>query len=273
MLFYSILFFAIFVISGRVPFSLKGLALAIVPVKEYWFTRVYIGLFIISPFLNVALNSLSKEFWRNLNIVLLILFSLTISATALSVGGSSIVWFVTLYSIAGYIRVHGLNGIVSKKPAVIYFVAMILLYLGVIVLDGYSSYILRYNFVLVLLGAVCLFMVFLKLPNASARATGIINKAAKCTFGIYLIHENSYVREFLWNDLLNTKLYANNSWGIAITVLIVIGVYIVCTLIDLIRERLFRPLLESNRYGKIDVWFNKVVSVVNQRFDRGIKKE
>ena len=108
-LFYSMLFFTIFVISGRVPFSLKGLALAIVPVKEYWFTRIYIGLYILFPFLNMALLKLSKTVWRALLITLLLLFSLIIPSTALSVSGNGIVWFVTLYVIAAYIRVFGLN--------------------------------------------------------------------------------------------------------------------------------------------------------------------
>lgn len=68
-----------------------------------------------------------------------------------------------------------------------------------------------------------------------------------------LIHANSdAMRQWLWGDLLNNVGYYDNGiWVVAHAVLSVVGVYAVCTAVDLLRIKfLERPFFNklSNKF-------------------------
>lgn len=78
-----------------------------------------------------------------------------------------------------------------------------------------------------------LFMLFL---NFNIKSSKIINGIAKTTFGVLWIHANSdTMRSFLWTDLLKCTDYYVTNYFLIHAVICVIGVYLVCVLIDLIR--------------------------------------
>ena len=63
---------------------------------------------------------------------------------------------------------------------------------------------------------------------------GIILKISPLTFGIYLIHMNVYLAKLYWPRII--KFIDVNSLTVFIWyILCVIGIYIVCTIIDYIR--------------------------------------
>lgn len=89
--------------------------------------------------------------------------------------------------------------------------------------------------------AVCAFMVFnnLKIKNSS-----IINTLASETFGVLLIHANSdTMRSWLWGDVLNVVGVHSQGNGYLHIVLSVLGVYFVCTAIDLVRIYVIEKLV------------------------------
>lgn len=75
-----------------------------------------------------------------------------------------------------------------------------------------------------------------------------MNRIATATFGVLLIHGNSNaMREWLWRDVLENVSYFNSPlpclWIHAL--LSVLGVYVVCVAIDLLRIRYIeRPLFK-----------------------------
>lgn len=76
-----------------------------------------------------------------------------------------------------------------------------------------------------------------------------INIAASATFGVYLIHDNNYMRHFLWIDFFNNANYQDSLLLIPYSIIVVIMVYVSCTAIELLRqytiEKISCPILYS----------------------------
>ena len=63
------------------------------------------------------------------------------------------------------------------------------------------------------------------------------------TFGVYLIHDNSYVREVLYTNILHTRNYFNSNKYFAVAMISILAVFIVCCIIDYIRFLLFKLII------------------------------
>lgn len=100
------------------------------------------------------------------------------------------------------------------------------------------------NKILAVVTAICLFMFF---KNLNIKQSKLINTIAASTFGVLLIHANSdAMRQFLWKDVLkNTSMYGT-TYLILHAIGSVLGVYIICTIIDILRSRfLERPIFNK----------------------------
>jgi hypothetical protein len=66
----------------------------------------------------------------------------------------------------------------------------------------------------------------------------VINTIAASAFGVLLIHANSdTMRQWLWKDTLNNVGMFNSKFLFVHAIVSVAAVYIVCTLIDILRIR------------------------------------
>jgi len=74
----------------------------------------------------------------------------------------------------------------------------------------------------------------------------LINRVASSTLGVLLIHAGSdTMRQFLWKDLLNNTAFYESNFLVIHAICSVIGVYIVCVLIDQLRIKLIeKPLFD-----------------------------
>jgi uncharacterized membrane protein len=99
----------------------------------------------------------------------------------------------------------------------------------------------------ILASSVELFIGFAKMKPIYNKA---LNKLASATLGVYLIHENSYVKPYLWNTLLKNSQMYESRFLIVHAFVSIIAVYLVCSLIDLIRqctvERLFMNFVDKH---------------------------
>ena len=80
--------------------------------------------------------------------------------------------------------------------------------------------------------ALFLFVGFTKIKMKNRRAINIISSAM---FGVYLIHDNPYMREFLWKHLFDGKVYAKSAKLIPYSLGVVMIVFVCCTIAELIR--------------------------------------
>lgn len=246
MLLYSITFYVLFDIVGAHSFGLKSSIKALFPItyNTWWFASTYFVLYLLHPFINILLQNLDKKTYCALIVMQLILWCIIPTFTMSSYQSNYLVWFITLYSVAGYIRLFGLNPRFNLRHyigfSVLFLSLRYLTYIIFTVLGTKFSFFAANNMyfynpqsVLTLLGALSIFMVFEKCKTRYVRW---INIAASATFGVYLIHDSRSVREFLWLDVFKNAQYANSPVLIPYSILVVAIVYTVCTLIDLARQ-------------------------------------
>ena len=105
---------------------------------------------------------------------------------------------------------------------------------------------------------ISLFMWFkdMKVPQSK-----IINRTAQSCFGVLLIHAHSNtMRQWLWKDVLDVAGQYGTDTFILHSILSVIGIYIICTLIDQLRICLLeKPLfLWAEKKNLLAKWQNKV---------------
>jgi surface polysaccharide O-acyltransferase-like enzyme len=112
----------------------------------------------------------------------------------------------------------------------------------------HATYFYGQEKITTLLIALCLFMVFATLKMNYSKW---INHVASATFGVYLLHDNKFARLLLWIELFNNSQYQESMLLIPYSIIAVTMVYIVCTLIDLLRQQVVeKPLMVMvNRYS------------------------
>ena len=84
--------------------------------------------------------------------------------------------------------------------------------------------------------AFCLFVGFRSLR---VKYSALINTIASATFGVYLIHDNAFVRRFLWLKLFRNAEFFGSRYFIAYSLAAILIVYAVCVMIELLRMRIF----------------------------------
>ena len=212
-IFYSVGIYFVLVIAKLIPFSFKNVTFSMLPVLmgQYWFVTTYVALYLLFPFLNIAIKSMDKKLMRLLVIVLFCVFSLWTTLIPISTGldpnrGYSIIWFICLYIFAAYIRLH----YDSNKKWSYYFkwyiIVSIFIAISKIVLfiilkrcgidDKGSGIFYMYNSVPVLVSSIMFFICFIKIEIRNKIITNIIGVVSKLTLGIYLIDDNNSSEKF-----------------------------------------------------------------------------
>lgn len=109
--FFSISLYLITSLLSGTPFSKVTLLKAVFPTNSnvYWFVTMYVGMYILSPFINTLLKNLTQKQHFLLICVSVTLFSilptLFFYSTGLNFGGGNgVVWFIVLYIVAAYIK-------------------------------------------------------------------------------------------------------------------------------------------------------------------------
>ena len=254
-IFYSISIYLIIVILGYKDIEIKGLIKSFFPIltKEYWFVNTYLLMYILSPFLNKLIFSLNKEDYKKLIIILVVGFSilslLPSSYTFDTTNGYSITWFVCLYIFAGYIKLHLTKNVKTSIYLNVYLFTSLFITIAGIIIDilcnhlGIASQkekLLQYNSIFVLIESVALFMFFKQLQISNSKLRKIIPTIAPLTFAVYLIHEQIELREILYKQILHTEICYNNHYSILIFVGSVLTIFIICSLIEFVRQKLIK---------------------------------
>ena len=110
-----------------------------------------------------------------------------------------------------------------------------------------------------LFASMGLFCIFndLKIPTLKS-----INVIAQGSFGVYLIHENTFVRELLWQNFGFVF-----SGGIVSEVLLALSaticIYLVLTGVDLIRLQVFEKPLFGLLQDRFETFFNRSDAALN----------
>lgn len=225
---------------------------AVLPVsmRNYWFASVYMGLVLLMPFAGMLAARLTKRQYQCLLLLLTLFLSVNHMIFRVNAygtySGRELSWFLFLSLLAGYIKRHtrqdrnyfwyGLAGYVLASLAVLASV-----YLLTELQWEDTGYFLNYNSPLALAASCALFLSVKNMPWKEGRMDGLIQKISGAAFGVYLIHDNYLIRYLVWDTFRASKV-ARTHWAVIYAVAISMIVYAACTVLELLRQKLFEVI-------------------------------
>lgn len=244
--FYSVLFAVCHVLTGG-GITLNELKSVIFPLisEEYWFITAYFLLMIISPVINRGLLQLSKEEFSKFLCIIIFVWTVIPIIFNISFQGNNVIHFFVIYTIGGYLRLYGFKFTerwIFTKCLVVGILGYLCLFLSCVIIDyvgiyvemvrPYSQHLFKTNSFFLIVIAVIIFSGFKKLNLCCNN----INNFAKLTLGIYLIHDNRYIRPFLWEKLFHNSSLYHSSYLMLYSVLEIFSVLICCGIVEYLRQ-------------------------------------
>lgn len=265
--FYNALFNVLFMASGYAEFSIHTLLRAILPIGKVGsqFASTFIVFYLFIPFFNVLIKSLSKRAYQWLLILIALVFVLCPYCPVYVLSSNYLLWFVCVYFYAAYMRIHVQETAKSKQFWGITAIVFIVLSVVSVAIGScttlWSPYylVMDSNALLALPTAIASFMY---MKHVRIGQNKIINTIAASCFGVLLIHDNSTImHQWLWHDTLHVSDLYNFPIAHLITwsLLVVFGVYMVCTVIDMIRFYCVeKPVFKiaDKHFQKYQIWCN-----------------
>ena len=221
--------------------------------KSNWFIVSYIGLMIISPFLNTGILNIPRRLF-GLAILLFLLygvwFNIFPARATIPPGfnnGCSVIWFVEMYLIGRYLRIYGCPSWVQKYSYLIYVTQVIIVLAMTIIafliitedkIPTVIGYIGAQNNPIIVIGAIAVFYTFLNFKIQSK----IINRIAMSTLAVLIVHTtviNTHMKDFF-------KVLFYNETGVKLIIFWFLGVvviYTIAVLIDQLRIIIYDKVL------------------------------
>ena len=270
--FYALVIRLIMIVLGQADFSIMSVLSCFAPVitGRYWFITIYFGMYLLSPFYNIAIKAMNKNQHKALLVVLFVLFSVLISIHPSLKGmnsgnGWGLAWFTVLYFTAAYFRMYYTPCKESSLKYLAVFLAcptlmLIALFISQLLNIGLVNSIVnnfwRYDSVFAYIASVSLLLVFL---NTNFRSDRKISKFAvymsSATLGVYLIHAHADICINKWWQAIGMTSNLDTWWFVFYQVFVVLAIFFVCAVIDLIRQQLFKLLHINNLVDKL---FDKI---------------
>ena len=216
-------------------------------VGENWFVACYIVFFCFVPFYNRFLKMLSqREYLLFLTVFLLLQRGLPVLGYCNFMNEAKLFTFGLMYAIGGYLRLYCQDRIVhsNHRRYVLYALASY----GVIMLlnaavDGQGIYydlglglgaVSDARNVVYVAMAVSMFLAFATMKPFYNK---YINKIAGAVLGVYLIHDNSFMRTIIWDRIFPNGDYFTSDYFVLFMLAKVAGVFVACASIELLRQK------------------------------------
>lgn len=219
-----------------------------------WFLVNYLIIYVLTPYINKMILSLDKINFKKFIYILIIVFSIIPTfAINCKYEFNNFDIMIIMYIIGAYIRLYSEN---KKDKKYLYGMLLFngMLLLSVIFFDivglilnkngiiKNATYFSKINSIITVGGAILTFLYFLNNINFNSK---IINFFSSTTLGIYLIHDNKFVREFIWIDVFPNNEYINEQYFIWFIILKVLLIFLICSGIDKIRYYLIEKNIKK----------------------------
>ena len=284
-LFYSILIMILIYFMFPAEFGFENFWKGIIPTfytngqfSRYWFFTAYVGMFLISPFVNMALKHFNKKQDLAVFLSLFVIFSLLPTVLNQDMAfnlnqGYGVMWFVVLYYTGGLLNKYEIfKKLKSNKWLLIYIVCCLMSWAIRYVLEswglietGFNLYSFNcYLSPLYFIGGIALFCVFKNINIAKSLSISLIKFFAPVCFGVYLIHDNMSIDHYFLGNKFAFLAHMDPVSLVIGAIACGLGIFVACSLIDWIRELIFRKLkvksrlagLEENISLKLDNYLN-----------------
>ncbi len=165
-------------------------------------------------------------------------------------------FFIVMYLIGAYIRLY-IKSIYSNRRKIFLCLVLstLIMLLTVPVIDfigkilkanviiNHATYFMKYNSIISVVWAVSVFLFFCTLKFKS----NIVNYIAGSVLGIYLIHDNFILRQYIWQVIYPNSNYIEFPYIHAATK--IFSVFAICLIIDILRritiEKVFNSCLRN----------------------------
>ncbi len=262
--FYNIIIYLIFVLSGYEPFSLLRLYMVLLPVGSIMdnFVPCFLVYYLLIPFLNVLVQNINRNQHKMLLAICFICFVIFDHLPFFEYRFNYVGWFCILHVIASYIRfyhseqrndavhTHAYIGTAIALAVLTVLVQLKLTELGLPAGKPFR-WVADCNAVFAVITSILLFVGF---KNMKINYSCWINTIASSTFAVLLIHAHSTsMQQWLWHDVCH-----NTDWIFSPYIPLhafgcVIAIFMACVIIDRIRIH----LLENPTFIVIDKWLTK----------------
>lgn len=234
--FYSVLILLVSVICGWKSFEWIDL-LHLVPVisSKYWFITSYFIFFLSIPLLNAMISNISKKqhFWFCVGITVFCFASMIPSRISpLDINrGFSPIWFMCLFIFISFLKKYN----VKELKWWVYF-------FGFLIASTISYFAgwYFYSSPFTLLASICFFMMFKKIKIKNLCLSKVIAFISSCTLGVYLIHDNDILREYMYSNILHTEKFFSSPYAALIAIGFIFAIFVGCMIIDIARQYLFK---------------------------------
>lgn len=284
-LFYSLILYVLAACINNELITIPNILIAFFPISsgEYWFITTYFLLCILSPILNAAINTIDKRMHRTIIMFLLTTFCIIPSflfwtRNTLSMG-RDLNWFITLYFIGAYIKKYGIH-YKKKKLIVCSTTAILFMVLSLVIIGAFTHAIFGtekeqdlmfcFNSIFSCIASVSVFLLFLDIKINTLKISLIINSISRLMLGVYLFHENPFIRSILW-DFVNPTRYMYSVHGTLLTLLYMLfacfTIMVIGCVLERVRLLLFDLFLSNRLCDRIAFKIDKCIDKINVRLE------
>lgn len=276
MFFYGViitLFFYFFNLYNFRTYEIKEIIFSLFPVVigRYWYIISYIFVFFMMPYSNVLMDKLEQRNMRNMLIILFIMLCIIPNIFwqtdfFRTMNGYSSLWLLYCYMLGGYIGKYGLSEKLYKNKIIVAFSCIILAYIFNIVvrivtfkLYGqvmYESWFINYVSPFNVIASLLLIPIFSSIKIKDSIINRIIVFFSVSSFAVYIIHCHYLVYDYYILDIMKFCVERNVIIIILYFTLFCFGIYLVCSVVDFFRIKLFKIF-------KIDSLVNKIGERLN----------
>ncbi|MCC8049993.1 MAG: acyltransferase [Clostridiales bacterium] len=227
------------------------------------YITTFVMLYFLAPFINEALENLSKRRYENLLLISTFFFSIVPSVYPSFSGNtySYVVWMIYIFVVGRYLSQYA-----PQLPWKSLFLVLILIWItGTYFVEPRLPFLYNTNIFsmstqnsfLNLLASVCFFEIF---GNARVKQNKMINSLASSTFAVYIIHDDPYVRNVIWSQIFHNSEYGQSGllWlHFIITILII---YFGCIFIDKLYRATIGKLLKQIPTGRLEQMIDRLTA-------------
>lgn len=246
--FYCITIAGVFCVLYPEQRSLGTLLFSITPVlsNQYWYFTAYTGCFFLAPFLNKMVYSCSEKELNRYVCVVLFVFSGYATITSYFGGdifyliqGYSFIWITLLYVVGAWLKKNQVANHISCRSLMFIIGSIAITFICRLLLpETISNCVEAYTSPTMLINAIILVALFSKVRICNEHAR-IISSIGASVFGVYLIHNNTFIRK---NLMINSFSWVTR-YPTQIIPLIVIGsaivIFFVCLIVEKVRGIIF----------------------------------
>lgn len=267
---YSILLMIVGTCFIKQSFNLNDVLISFLPILfgEYWYVTAFVGMAMVSPFLNILIKKLGKTNWKKMIIVVGIMLSVIPNLIPHLTYYNDTLWLIYIYILIGGMKYYECMGLSKSKALLIFIISFMFILISTLITlalandhpilyQGLGYFSTRCVFVM-LICSVSLFEFFRQIKFSNT----FVNRIASTAFGVYLLHENPWINKYIWNSIFHLSEFFNKWYFGIYCILIGLIAFLMCAAIEvvmnvIIQKTVFDNKLYLNLCNRINLWFQK----------------